>query len=100
MFSSDDFLKLGTTEFFCCTSLAWVGLTATSGGNPVFNPVFKTEKSKFQAEKSCQVGFNVFFYGGSTHERLLSESSRSYTLAFLSVFVCLVCSESGCSIWL
>jgi hypothetical protein len=28
-------------------------------------------------------------YGGSTHEHLLSKSSRSYMLAFLSVFVLL-----------
>ena len=46
----------------------------------------KPQISKFKAEKSCQGGLNI--YGGCTHERLLSESSRSYMLAYyLSVFV-------------
>ena len=40
----------------------------------------KPQISKFKAEKSCQVGLTCD--GGSTHERLLSESSRSYMLAF------------------
>jgi hypothetical protein len=46
----------------------------------------KPQISKFKAEKSCQVGFNV--HGGSTHERLLSELSRPYMLAYyLSAFI-------------
>ena len=40
----------------------------------------KPQISKFKAEKSCQVGLTC--HGGSTHERLLSESSRSYMLTF------------------
>jgi hypothetical protein len=40
----------------------------------------KPQISKLQAERSCQVGF---------YERLLSESSRSFMLAFLSVFILL-----------
>ena len=42
-------------------------------------PPVKPQISKFKAEKSCQGDLTC--YGGSTHERLLSESSRSYTLA-------------------
>ena len=46
----------------------------------------KPQISKFKSEKSCQVGLTC--YGGCIHERLLSESSRSYMLAYyLSVFV-------------
>jgi hypothetical protein len=47
----------------------------------------KPQMTKFQAEKSCQVGFTC--HGGSTQEHLLSESSCSYMLAFLSVFILL-----------
>jgi hypothetical protein len=47
----------------------------------------KPQISKFKANKSSQVALTC--YGGSTHERLLSESSRSYMLAFLSVLVLL-----------
>ena len=48
----------------------------------------KLQISKFKAEKSCQVGLTC--YGGSTRERLLSESSRSYMLAYyLSALVLL-----------
>ena len=40
----------------------------------------KPQISKFQVEKSCQVmGFKML--RGSTQERLLSESSRSYMLS-------------------
>jgi hypothetical protein len=40
----------------------------------------KPKISNFKVEKSCQVNFNMLrrFY----HERLLSESSHSYMLAF------------------
>jgi hypothetical protein len=48
----------------------------------------KPQLSKFKAENSCKLALTC--YGGSTHERLLSESSRSYVLAYyLSVFVLL-----------
>ena len=43
----------------------------------------KPQISKFKADKSYEVGFkHLTCYGGSSHERLLSESSRSYMLAF------------------
>ena len=49
----------------------------------------KTQISKFHAQKYCQLGA-LTCYGGSTHERLLSKSSRSYMLAYyLSVFILL-----------
>jgi hypothetical protein len=44
----------------------------------VMTPV-KPQISKFQAEKSCHVALTC--HSGSTHERLLSEWSRSYLLA-------------------
>ena len=45
----------------------------------------KQQLSKFKAEESYQVGFNVL-WRLYTHERSLSESSRSYMLAhYLSV---------------
>ena len=45
----------------------------------------KPQISKFKAELSCQVGFNVS--RRSADERFLSESSRSYMLAYyLSAF--------------
>jgi hypothetical protein len=40
----------------------------------------KPQISKFLAEKSSK--WDLTCYGGSIHERLLSESSRSYMLAF------------------
>jgi hypothetical protein len=43
--------------------------------------------SKYQADKILPSG-----YGGSTHERLLSESSRPYMLAYnLILYVLLLC---------
>ena len=51
----------------------------------IMTPV-KLKISKFKAEKSCQGASTC--YGGCTHERLLSESSRSYMLAYyLSLYV-------------
>ena len=46
----------------------------------------KPQMSKFQTEKSCQVSFNV--QRRSTHERLVSESSRPYMLALWHI-ICL-----------
>jgi hypothetical protein len=47
----------------------------------------KSQISKFQAEKILLSGL-LRCYGGSTHERLLSESSRPYMLAYyLSAFI-------------
>ena len=40
----------------------------------------KPQVSKFKAEKSSKCALAC--YDGSTHERLLSESGRSYMLAF------------------
>ena len=40
----------------------------------------KQQISKFKAEKSCQMALKC--HGGSTDERFLSKSSRSYMFAF------------------
>lgn len=40
-----------------------------------------TAKSKFQADKSCQMQA-LMYHGGSTHERWLRESSCLYILAY------------------
>jgi hypothetical protein len=47
----------------------------------------KPQISKFQAEKNL-AKWALTCYGGSTHKRLLSESSRPYILAYyLSAFI-------------
>jgi hypothetical protein len=47
----------------------------------------KPQISKFKADK-CLTTWALTCYGGFTHERLLSESSRPYMLAyFLSSFI-------------
>jgi hypothetical protein len=49
----------------------------------------KPQISKFQADKILPSGkWALTCYGGSIHERLLSESSRRYVLAYyLSAFI-------------
>jgi hypothetical protein len=50
----------------------------------------KPQISKFQADKILPNGLAC--YGGSIHERLLSESSRPYMLAYhLFLYILLLC---------
>ena len=51
----------------------------------------KPQISKFKADK-CLAKWALTCYGGFTHERLLSESSRPYMLAYyLFLYVLLLC---------
>jgi hypothetical protein len=53
----------------------------------------KPQISKFQADKNLAKWASTC-YGGSTHERLLSESSHPYMLAYyLFLYVLLLCIE-------
>jgi hypothetical protein len=52
----------------------------------------KPQISKFQADKILPIKWALTCYGGFTHERLLSESSRPYMLAYyLFLYVLLLC---------
>jgi hypothetical protein len=45
----------------------------------------KPQISKFKAEKSSRIMRALMCYGRTRHERLLSESSLSYMLAYLLI---------------
>ena len=88
-------LKFLAFSTVCCTSyfllMWWINVQKLTNLNLVLRTTITTpvkpQISKFTADKSCQVGLTC--HGGSTRERLLSESSRSYMLAFrLYVWSC------------